>query len=481
MSSEKRSGAAVREGLGGTLELQQTHKSNEVLDSDEKHDATNEALCKKARRGFLQQAVGYFLTECVAGAVPFILIDFVAGFAARACDETKMKFTCPGDVCLWRWEPSESIIAIFPDSRIGLAKLVRMHEVLMDAVRAHMKAKKTGVDHDDSNFAKARAELDEIVKEKDLYPRWVQPYAMGLIGFGYCPLFGGGISECLVAFLIATLIGYSHYFKRLADNYDSIKCMLIGGYSIFGSLFIYKFIAPELDAPTAGLSALMWWLPGLSIEMAMQNITTGYARVGISQLTNALTYCFLLAIGMGFGYAMCFELGIEFDHENVEVQFPLAEWSYPFFVLIATIGAMMMKQCTMKHWHWIWIGSLAGLYATIYAPAAFGSFTPLFGGLALEFTSEMITAYCGLFHVEVFVIGLLPIVPGSTALNSAFADFDSGNDNSNANSSVDFLAAMFQIAFSINLGITMSRFLFGWINVKSWSKDRPHKKRAVQH
>jgi hypothetical protein len=153
---------------------------------------------------------------------------------------------------------------------------------------------------------------------------------------------------------------------------------------------------------------------------------------------------------MGFGFTLAQAAGLDTTAISTPSAAPVPAWADIFFLLLATLGAILLKQASPAVFFApMAVASVAGYYATSWATPALGTYSPLAGGFVLELVTLAYNLVTAQPFFPIIAVGLLPIVPGSTALNGVFASVEQGqaNGGQGLGSSIDFLGSMFMIYF----------------------------------
>jgi uncharacterized membrane protein YjjP (DUF1212 family) len=278
---------------------------------------------------------------------------------------------------------------------------------------------------------------------------WVGPVGTCLIGAGYCPIFRGGWPELLLAGLLSLALSALGFWKRLSARYENIYYITIGVVATLVPLWCNARVQ-SINIMATALSVQMWWLPGLEIVAAVKHLGFGRSIEGVSMLFHALFTCFMLAFGMGFGFTLAQAAGLDTTAISTPSAAPVPAWADIFFLLLATLGAVLLKQASPAVFFApMAVASVAGYYATSWATPALGTYSPLAGGFVLELVTLAYNLVTAQPFFPIIAVGLLPIVPGSTALNGVFASVEQGqaNGGQDLGSSIDFLGSMFMISF----------------------------------
>ena len=127
--------------------------------------------------------------------------------------------------------------------------------------------------------------------------------AVAMSSFGWAAMFGGGIMDCVVAFVVA-LLGQGLSFALDRAGMRSFVSTLLGSFlgTILPMLFHMATGMLVVDATVA--ACLMPMLPGLAMTNAVQDTLRGDMVSGISSATSALLTASMIAGGALVGTAL---------------------------------------------------------------------------------------------------------------------------------------------------------------------------------
>ncbi len=127
--------------------------------------------------------------------------------------------------------------------------------------------------------------------------------AVAMSSFGWAAMFGGGIVDCVVAFVVA-LLGQALAFLLDHAGMRSFVSTLLG--SFLGTLLpMFFHLATGLLVVDSTVAAcLMPMLPGLAMTNAVQDTLRGDMVSGISSATSALLTASMIAGGAVMGTAV---------------------------------------------------------------------------------------------------------------------------------------------------------------------------------
>lgn len=309
-------------------------------------------------------------------------------------------------------------------------------------------------------LAKLSAQVAVILKRKHPYAPWTYPLGVALIAAGYCPVFNGGLIETGLAAVVAVALASLSFWKRLNSQYISVYYIIMGVVATLVPLAVHT--RTPLNVMATALAVLMWWLPGSQIMSGVRHLATDYPGEGLAMLANALSVCFMLAFGMGAGFSCARGLGIDVDSINDTPQFPVPPWTLSLFLVLATFGAMLLKQASPQHALPMLLASLGGYYATTWSQPVLAVYSPLAGGFMVQLVAVGHAMVTRQPVFPIITIGMLPIVPGSAALDGVFAGMQTSGGGG-VSGSLSFLGSMFLISFCIYIGTAAFQFGFGWV------------------
>lgn len=127
--------------------------------------------------------------------------------------------------------------------------------------------------------------------------------AVAMSSFGWAAMFGGGIMDCVVAFVVA-LLGQGLAFALDKAGMRSFVSTLLGSFlgTILPMLFHLATGLLMVDQTVA--ACLMPMLPGLAMTNAVQDTLRGDMVSGISSATSALLTASMIAGGALMGTAL---------------------------------------------------------------------------------------------------------------------------------------------------------------------------------
>lgn len=138
--------------------------------------------------------------------------------------------------------------------------------------------------------------LREIETRKPKITKLGLVLAVALSSFGWAAMFGGGMVDCVVAFVVA-LLGQGLAFALDKAGMRSFVSTLLGSFLATILPMLFHMATDLLIVDAAVAACLMPMLPGLAMTNAVQDTLRGDMVSGISSATSALLTASMIAGG----------------------------------------------------------------------------------------------------------------------------------------------------------------------------------------
>lgn len=154
--------------------------------------------------------------------------------------------------------------------------------------------------------------VDEAQRQVDDLPSSCRRHRPGVILLGYgaapaffCPLFGGGLSDCAAAFFCGLAVGACLLFgERWLGRNGFLRTLVCSGVaSLLALLSVRSGLGHSVDVVTIGV--LMLLVPGVALTNAMREFVAGDTYSGLSRTAEAI----LIATGIALGAAVGLGVG----------------------------------------------------------------------------------------------------------------------------------------------------------------------------
>ena len=305
--------------------------------------------------------------------------------------------------------PQTTLIDV-KSSDVNLERLVGLDRVLNDVWEERCSVRE-GIER-----------IREIRRSPSRFPRGVSIACFALVSGMAARFFGGGLADMGAAALIGLLVGVlcdvssrRREYARVLEFAAGVMASLTG--MLLGSAF------EGVSAQTAALAGVIFLLPGLTLTMAVTELSTRNWVSGSSRLVGAMT----ILVMIGFGVAMGQRIGELIGLEASGVSVGLPEWTL-WVALAATPTAFLVLF--QASWRDQWIIACAALVA--FLGARFGSqmlgaqLGVCVGALLVGMLSNGYARLLNRPAVVASAPGILLLVPGAIGYRSmaAFSSHD---------------------------------------------------------
>lgn len=286
---------------------------------------------------------------------------------------------------------------------VDLGKLARLDQVTVGVLRGQL----TPVEGSDR--------IDRIVSDPPIFGPVMRTAAFGIASGAAARLFGGGLREMGAAAVIGLIIGLlalvAERVKGLSHVFEPIAA------------FIASFLAAAIGAlvlPLSGflatLAGLIVLVPGLTLTIAMTEISTRHLVSGTARLSGAV----MLFLGIAFGVALGGTLGQRaFGPAIVAQPMLLPAWTNLLALATAALGFVVLLRAEPVDAPWIMLAGGLGFYGSRIGAAALGPELGTFvGALTAGIASNVYARVRDRPATVALVPGILLLVPGSIGYRS---------------------------------------------------------------
>lgn len=299
---------------------------------------------------------------------------------------------------LGRGSRQRSFMARVEESEIHLGKMSQINDVIDGLARGIM-----------SPVAAIR-EVREIMEAPPLYGILTRVIAPALFSAAIAILFGGGVIELAVAFLLGLVTGTlglamtpSPNLARLYPAVAGFLTAMLGG---LAALWL-----PPFSVYLALIAGLIVLMPGLSLTLATRELASGHLTAGSSRMAGAVVSLVIV----GFGVALGSQISqILFGDWPQTISQAIPAWTHWLALLSAAIGFTVLFNATPNKLGWI---LLTGILAVEIGGRVSDWLNPglgaLVGALLVGLLGNLYARYKNRPAVIIQVPGIMLMVPGS--------------------------------------------------------------------
>lgn len=317
--------------------------------------------------------------------------------------------------------------------------------------------------HDEYGADAGNADIDRILKDKNLYPPW-----MCVLLYGFCSAmvtpyaFGGHWVNMAITFFMGSCVGIMQFIlsekSLMYSNVFEITASIVVAFCgrAFGSIHNSKIC---FGAVTQGSLALI--LPGYiilcgSLELQSRSLVAGSVR-----MFYAIIYSLFLGFGITLGAAL-FGWMYKGATNEISCGYPISPYWRILFVPAFTVGISMINQANWTQLPAMILISCTGYIVTYFAGKHFQNSTEFTAALASFVIGLMGNLYSRIWK-GLAVSAMLPAIfvqvpSGIASQSSLLSGLQSANQIVNGN---DTVTGSSDLSNSMSFGVTMIEVSIG--------------------
>ena len=271
----------------------------------------------------------------------------------------------------------------------------------------------------------ALQQLEAAAEARPAFSAAVTTIAAGVACGSVAVIFGGGLYEIVTATLLGLVIaGLSMLSGPLSGESGLLEP--VAGFSVAVlALLTAQYIVP-LDDRLVTLAALILPVPGLTLTVALTELTLGHLSSGSARLAGAGVRLITLVMGVALAWNIMPDGMHPPGWAPYVVGRPIAEWSLWIALALAPAAFGVLFRVPASQWPYVFLVSIGGFLTNqtldaSLAPAV-GSFC---GALVVGCGSNLYARWKNRPAMTLQTPGLLILVPGSLGYRSLTALLES--------------------------------------------------------
>jgi uncharacterized membrane protein YjjP (DUF1212 family) len=289
---------------------------------------------------------------------------------------------------------------------LNLSKMTRLVDVAMQVIGGKLTA------------ADGIQRIERITSDaKSPYGLLPTVLAYALASGAFARLLGGGLRELSIAILIGGLTGLLAVVAGRSTRIEDLFAPL----AAFLSTFIAGAIAADVMPISSGivsLAGLVVLLPGFTLTIALEELSTRHLLTGVGRLSAAL----ITFLGIIFGVAMGSQLAqVGLGPAHIVAPQSLPGWTNLLAVGVWALASVVIMRAQSRDVGWIALGVAIAYGASTLGGLALGPLGAFLGALALGFASNLYSVARNRTALVMQASGLLILVPGSIGYSSLAA------------------------------------------------------------
>lgn len=288
---------------------------------------------------------------------------------------------------------------------VNLGKLSKVDLVAREVINGRM------------SYEEGSDSLDNILSSSDPYNQFIRVLCFILSAAGFMVLFGGNWGDFFATIVVGSIIGLIALLQP-ASNIGLVAQMFEAIVAIVASFTTYLLfkVFPGLNVGVIILSALIIFMPGLFITIAIAEIATQNLTSGTSRLMGGI----MILLKLTFGVFVGAKIAAFFKLPASTVDFTaIPDWVTFATLPITALMSTVIFKAQPKDWKWITIAGIFGFstskLATHYMGPEMGIlFGGFFVGAASNIFARLKDRPSSLFQFP----GIILLVPGSMGYRS---------------------------------------------------------------
>jgi uncharacterized membrane protein YjjB (DUF3815 family) len=257
--------------------------------------------------------------------------------------------------------------------------------------------------------------IAEIAAGRPRYGKILTTLASAVASGAAARFLGGGLTEIVVATGLGLVIGL---LALMAARYAAMARVFQPTAAFTAALLVY--VAGALIGPfgvfTATLAGIIVLVPGLTLTVAMTELSTRNLVSGTARLSGA----FMIFIGIAFGVALGNNVGGQLFGAPMAIDpVTLPGWTNLVALFVAPLAFGVLFQAHPDDAPWIVVAGVLAFFGSRLGALAFGAELGVFvGALTVGVTSNILARLRDRPTTITLVPGLLILVPGSIGYRS---------------------------------------------------------------
>ncbi|KXX68452.1 threonine/serine exporter ThrE family protein [Flammeovirga sp. SJP92] len=252
--------------------------------------------------------------------------------------------------------------------------------------------------------------IDKVIQKKKIYNEFTLALAYTIIP----PSFLGLIGASWVTFIFSFLMGFIGYLIAKSVSRFNTSRYTVEFYTAFVCSFIgcwCKYYIPDLDVIELSLASVILYVPGLTISIALEEISFNQFNSGSGFLFNAIMIFLKLFIGVYLGMALGhFIFGLE---EDVYIN-EIPQWMHFIALPVLSIGLGIVFNTKPND---LFIGLFLAVIA-FWGPMIFQEnigwiFGTFISAFLITFLSILLSKWRNVPPSVYLLQGIVILVPGS--------------------------------------------------------------------
>lgn len=298
----------------------------------------------------------------------------------------------------------------------------------------------------------ALARLAILEHHPERFRPWLVILAFAVSALAVSRMLGGSWLELLVSLgggLIAgtgtIVLSHSPHMARLAPAFISLSVALY----VAGMAYLFGALAVS----ACHLAAIIVLVPGLSLTMAMVELSTQHLVSGTARIAGACSVLLQLGFGMAVGRLIGQRLfGVMPDVTSGPA---LPEWTFWLALLLGSASFLVLFRARPRDGLWVFVAGLIAVMGAKWGVWVMGpQLGPFAGAFLIGLASNLFARLAHRPSSIMMIPGIIFLVPGSVGLRSISAMMER-----HTVAGMEAAFSMLMIAVSLVFGVLMAALL----------------------
>jgi uncharacterized membrane protein YjjP (DUF1212 family) len=343
--------------------------------------------------------------------IPAHRLEEVMGKAAERLGLQGQFFSTPTAIfaSFGRQDEQRTFLMRVTPGEVNLGKIAELDDVTTGVLRGAVDP------------AEGSKQIDGILAEPHHYGAALTTIAFSLASAAASRFLGGGLKEIAASALIGLVIGLLSLFVGKYQSFGKVYEFAAAGVaSVFaGSL---TFAIGPYAVSNATLAGLIVLMPGLTLTIALIELSTRNLSSGTSRLSGAFVVFLSIGFGVAVGGAVANLLVGEPAVARAE---PLPVWTEALALVTMPIALTILLRAHMRDALWIMIAGALAVGGSRLGVRFFGPETGVFlGALTVGVASNWYARLLDRPAIITEVPGIMLLVPGSVGFRGLAALMD---------------------------------------------------------
>ncbi|MEE2671716.1 MAG: threonine/serine exporter family protein [Bdellovibrionota bacterium] len=250
--------------------------------------------------------------------------------------------------------------------------------------------------------------LDDLVQKESKHPEWLVNLSIMLLAAGVTIILKGSLIDALLAGtlgLMSGLLSSTVKIERIDTILEGVLCFIIG-FCAFGAAHFFPTVNPQIVI----LSAIIYYIPGLSLTMAMGEISSQNLTAGTARLAGAI----IILLKIGFGTFLGGTLAQKIWVVNATPVLQSTGWLLIPAVLLVASTFVISFQARWQETFWIVLAGCSTFAMHTLVKASFGNLIgTLIAGIYIGVISNGYSRVLNRPSLNITLPSIILLVPGS--------------------------------------------------------------------